>query len=427
MTAFGVATPSLAEVDAAVREAHALHVAGKAEAAYALLAPLEKTRAGDPDYDYALGIAAADAGHRGQAIIALQRVISVQPNNGPARAEIARVYALAGDIDTARAEFDTVVNDPSVPDPVRQRIDRLIRGYDRQIAGGGDDLSGYLDGEGGYDSNINAATGLNSITLPVFAFLGPAALNGAATRQGDGFGQVQGGLSAGTGLSRQTRGFFSALGSWRDNFDSRAFDQATATATAGISHTTASRNVFSLSGQAQFFWLGGDAFRNAYGVTGQYTRRIAGDRAVFVTGQYFRLDYRQDDLRDADRFAASIGYAGKLVIATLGGGRERTLQSTARHQSFGFANAALAAEVPIGPGTAITASVAVEHRNYDLRDPLFLKGRSDTQADAALGLRFAIAKGLSFRPRFTYTRNFSNLDLYDYSRFTASVGVRAEF
>lgn len=427
MSVLAIPAPALAIVDDAVRDALALHAAGKAEAAYALLVPLEKTRAGDPDYDYALGVAAADSGHRGRAIIALQRVIAAQPANGPARAEIARVYALSGDIDTARVEFDTVVNDPGIPDQVRQRLDRLIRGYDRQIAGGGDDISGFFDAEGGHDSNINAATGLNSITLPVFAVLGPAALNGSATRQADGFGQVQGGVSAGTGLSRQTRGFVSGLGSYRDNFGSHDFDQATVTGTAGISHTTASRNVFAVSAQAQFFWLGGDSYRNGYGVTGQFTRRLRGDRALFVTAQYFRLDYAQDDLRDANRFVGSVGYAGKLVYATLGGGRERTLRSAAQHQSFGFGNAAMSAEVPLDRRTAIVAGVALEHRDYDLRDPLFVASRRDTQFDATLGLRLIIAKGVSVRPRMTFTRNASNLALYDYSRFTASVGLRAEF
>ena len=39
----------------------------------------------------------------------------------------------------------------------------------------------------GYDGNINTATGLSSITLPLFSFLGPAALTGPATRMDDGY------------------------------------------------------------------------------------------------------------------------------------------------------------------------------------------------------------------------------------------------
>ena len=64
-----------------------------AETQYAELARQQSTRAGDPAYDYAFATAAIDAGHYGEAIIALQRVLAVQPNNAPARAELARAEA----------------------------------------------------------------------------------------------------------------------------------------------------------------------------------------------------------------------------------------------------------------------------------------------------------------------------------------------
>src|SRR5215207_2767472 len=74
--------------------------------------------------------AAQDSGRFGEAIIALQRVLAVQPDNAPARAELARAYAMAGDIDTAREQFATVVDDPSLPDPVRQRFTGFVRQFD---------------------------------------------------------------------------------------------------------------------------------------------------------------------------------------------------------------------------------------------------------------------------------------------------------
>src|SRR3990167_10668809 len=83
----------------------------EAEARYAALAAQERQKAGDPAFDYALGLAASDAGYYGEAIVALQRVLARQPDNAPARAELARAYALAGDIDTARSQFATVVDD----------------------------------------------------------------------------------------------------------------------------------------------------------------------------------------------------------------------------------------------------------------------------------------------------------------------------
>ncbi|MES2755284.1 MAG: tetratricopeptide repeat protein [Pseudomonadota bacterium] len=427
------ATPAAAQTapakapDPVVAQAVALQAQGKPKAAYDLLAPLVGTRAGDPDFDYALGLAAADSGRSGVAIAAFQRVLAVQPNNAPARAEIARVYAMAGDIDTARAEFQTVVGDPTIPDPVRQRLGRLVRDYDQAIAGGGDAFDGFVDGEIGYDSNVNTATNLTSITLPVFAFLGPASLSGAATRNDDIYGQAQAGLSASTGLSRQTRGFVSVLGSYRDNFDSAGFDQGAVTGTAGLSHRTATGDSVSLSGQAQRFWLGQDGYRFSAGAIGQYTHRLSGGRALAGQLQYFRFNYDGDRLRDANRFAGTITYADRTAFAALGGGVEKTVRNGARNLGYAFAAGQLGTEYPVADTIALLAGASAEYRDYDASDPLFLKGRRDTQLDATLGLRFALGDGISVRPRATFTRNFSNIDLYQYSRVTGAVGLRLEF
>lgn len=422
-----MASPASAQVDDLVRRAIELHAAGKASEAVALLLPFEAERAGDPDFDYALGLAAADAGMPGVALPALQRVLAKQPGNVQARAEIARVYAMAGDIDTARAEFDTVVSDPSLPDPVRQRFDRLVRDYDREIAGGGNVLSGFADLEGGYDSNINQATAAGTITLPAFAFLGPATLGGAARRMGSGFGQVQGGLSAQSGLGRQTRAFASALGFLRENADNDEFDQAAVTGTVSIGHTLANRDVISLSGQVQQFWLGHDPYRASYGAVGQFTHRLPGGEALSLAASFTRLDYHGDALRDADRYAVSVTYAGRTIYAALNGGTERTSRAPARHLGNDFVGFQLGTEYPLSAKLAITASAGVDYRNYAGADPLFLKGREDVQVDASIGLRAIITSGISLRPRLSWSQNASNHDLYDYRRVTASLGLRAEF
>lgn len=422
-----ISSPAVAQVDSLVRRAMELQAAGQGREAVALLLPFEAERAGDPDFDYVLGLSAADAGMPGVALPALQRVLAVQPGNVQARAEIARVYAMAGDIDTAQAEFNTVVSDPTLPDPVRQRFDSLVRNFGRQIAGGGTNVSGFAELEAGYDDNINQATAAGTITLPVFAFLGPATLGGTARRTESAFGQIQGGVSIQSALSRQTRIFASALGFYRDNEKSNTFDQAAITGTAGIGHTLDNRDVVSLSGQFQQFWLGGSGYRASYGVIGQYTHRLARGEGLSATLNYARLDYRGAPLRDADRYTAAIGYAGRTAYANLTGGAERTIRPAFRHYGNAFVGAQAGMEQPIHPRVAVLAGVAAEYRDYQGTDPLFLGGRRDTQIDATLGIRAVIAKGMSVRPRVTFTQNFSNFDLYDYRRVTASLGLRAEF
>lgn len=420
-------TPIWAQDADPLASANAATVRGDAEAAYRILKPLEDSRAGDPRFDYALGVAAADTKRVGEALIALQRVLAVEPTNALARAEIARVYALSGDIDTARAEFDTVVGDPTVPDPVRQRFTRLIRGFDRQIAGGATDVSGFIDIEGGYDSNINAATDLSSIVFPALAFLGPAALAGGAVEQDDAFAQVQGGVSLSTPLSRQTRLIASGLGSWRDNLSSGFVDQGSLVGSLGLAHTLANRDAISLSGQAQLLTLDGDRYRTASGATVRYTKRLAADRALSFSADWFRLDYRNAPLLDADRYGASVTYAGPVLLIGGGAGREETVRPGADQLSYTFVSGQVGAEQPLNDKLALLSGLSLEYRNHDGQDPLFLTGRRDWRLDASIGLRMLLSDRLSVRPRVTWTRNDSNLKLYDYDRVTASAALRFEF
>ncbi len=399
----------------------------EATAQYEALAAQEAERAGDPEFDYRLGIAALDAGRYGEAIIALQRVLAVQPDNAPARAELARAYALAGDVDTAREEFATVVDDPSLPDPVRQRFTGFVRQFDKQIAGGGSDVSGFIDARVGYDDNINAATDLNTIVIPLFSFLGPGTLGPGAVAQGDEFYEIQGGVSGVTAIGRQDRLFASALGSWRDNFDSRTFDQAALIGTAGYAHSFANKDVISLSGQVQKFWLAHDGYRTAYGVIGQYTKNLSEGRALTLSAQWNRLDFDTDPLRDADRFAAGIGYITRTIAANLSGGKEETRRQAGDAQSNWFATANIGGEFPVTERVAFVAGAAFDLRRYDQADALFLVERNDERLDLQAGVKFAIFDNLFLQPRATYSRNWSNIALYDYERWTASAGVRFEF
>jgi hypothetical protein len=422
-----LAVPARAEVDAAVTQALDLHRAGKAEEAYRLLLPLADARAGDPDFDYALGLTAADSGHHGEAILAFQRVLARNPNSAEARAEIARVYALSGDVDTARAQFDTVLQDPTLPDPVRQRFTRMVRDYDRQMSGGGSDVTGFLDVSGGYDSNVNTATDLTQITIPLFAVFGPGALGPGSRASDDGFYEVQGGVSAVGAVGRQDRVFGSVLGSYRGNAEVGGFDQGSATGTVGVAHSFANRDTLSVSGQAQQFWLGGDSYRQAYGTIVQYTHLLDGGRALSFSGQAFRFNFDNQPLLDASRLALAASYATRDLVAAISGGEEETLIQAGDAQSNRFADISIGIEKPIGAKMAFVGGVAGNLRRYDAQDVLFMVKRHDERIDVSAGLKYLIADNIYIRPRVTYSRNFSNIPLYDFDRWTASVGVRFEF
>lgn len=404
--------------------AHAQAAASPEQAWQALNADAA-ANAGDADYTYRLGLAALDAGHVAEAIVALQRVLALQPDHAQARAEIARAYAMAGDIDTARAQFDTVLGDPSLPDPVRRRFTGIVEGLDRQISGKQSNVSGFLDVSGGHDSNVNSATALTSVTIPLFAVFGPGALSGNARRISDGYAEAQGGVSLVTGLGRADRLFVSALGDYRGNFHASVFNQATLTGTLGIAHTMANRDTLSVSGQVQQFWLDSASYRQAYNLIGQYTHALSGGRALSFSAQYGRYHYNNQPLYNVHHMALGMSYATRSLVVSADGGYEAAGHGST--QSNLFADASLSGEVPLGKKLALFGGAALGVRFYDRADALFLKKRQDARLDLSAGVRFMLTPRLSLRPRATYTRNFSNIALFDTSRWTAGVGARLEF
>src|SRR5688500_10614205 len=115
----------VALADALTDRARHLREQRQARQAYQLLLPQESARAGQPDFDYLLGLAAIDAGEPERGVFALERVLAVQPNNHVARAEIARAYLALGERDAARREFQTV-REQSIPEGAKASIDRYL-------------------------------------------------------------------------------------------------------------------------------------------------------------------------------------------------------------------------------------------------------------------------------------------------------------
>src|SRR5688572_20406570 len=90
-------------------KAEALLRAGKAGDAWQLLSPLEAQHAGQPDFDYLLGIAALESARPNRATFILERVITVNPGHLAARLEMARAYFALGDFERAEREFNLIL------------------------------------------------------------------------------------------------------------------------------------------------------------------------------------------------------------------------------------------------------------------------------------------------------------------------------
>ncbi len=202
-----------------MREAAALHRAGRFKDAVTLLSSYEADFAGDPDFDYRLGVSALESGQPALAQQVLERVVLVKPDFAGAWIDLALAHARLGEIPTALQIVEHVESSFNVPLPLREQLSSLraeLQGAAGQPMASTRALMaerrGYLQLSAGRDSNANLglATSVLSITPvgqpPVQLEIAPG-----ARAKGDGFFQLRGNLhqSLKFGESNQGRLYFS--------------------------------------------------------------------------------------------------------------------------------------------------------------------------------------------------------------------------
>jgi tetratricopeptide (TPR) repeat protein len=420
-----------AAADAVTDRAKALLQRKDAAGAYKLLLPLEPQRAGDPEYDYLLGIAALDAGDPERAVFALERVLALQPDNLLARAEIARAYFEIGERDTAKREFEAV-RSRGVPGEVRETIDRFLSAIE---AARKRRFNAYVEFAVGHDSNVNSATSQSQVAVP---FFGGAIVQLApgSTRIKDDFWS----LSAGLSFTNEITADWSLVGSasyyGKYNGDESRFDTGALDGAIGMRWSRAS-NAVTGALQVQQYNVDGDSFRESAGGVVQWQHNLSQASQVSLYAQLADLTYPDlsQSIRDARRTivggATAHAFAGEtapVVFASVYGGEEKEDAQNVPHLGHKPVGVRVGAQWRLAPGVHLLANASAEQRRYGGIDPLFLVEREDTQFDATVVLNYTIrATKWSVRPQLSFTDNDSNIEIYAFRRTVAQLGLRRDF
>lgn len=420
-------------VAGAMEEAAKRLGAGDAQGAYEVLKPEERSRAGNPDFDYMLGVAAIDSDRPAEAVAALERVLAVKPDHLQARAELGRAYIAMNEPEAARREL-AAVSSQDVPDDVRATIDRYVTALDTGLSGGGTQIRSNVTVKAGYDSNVNNSTSDSRILIPAFAGLGFATLGAGATSEDDFFAEVAGRTSLTHGLAFDKKLIVDLNASYRANGDHDQFNQALAGANIGFAQRTPDHGTFAITAQLQSYWVDDEAYRYTYGALGQWSYRTRGNTDLALYLQYAKLNYPNNSVQNAHRYTAGAtigqplaGASEPYVYAGAYAGYEKLTDSAFDHLTYGFGGLRAGAEMTLMPKLRGYAVAAVEVSEYKDADPLFLEERSVVRADATAGLRYALRDGLTLGGEVSYTRSDSNIVLYEYDRVVASVSLSLDF
>ena len=429
LATFILSSSAWAVQDNIIAEANLLMSRRDYTAAYQLLEPLEAERAGDVDYDFLFGVAGVESGNVTRGVFALERVLALDPNNKDARAEMAKAHLILGEIEVSKAEFNNVLKQ-SPNAATKKTINKLLNAIDK-IEGTTTTFGAYVEGGLGYDSNVSSAPGLNSVSVPVF---GGALLDlgGDGREKSDTFNNLAGGVSVRHPFSLQLSAFGSASVNNKNNL-SEKFDTRTLDVNAGLQYKY-EQSTYTVALQNNHFYLDGDAFRRAYGVTLQWLHNIDDRNQAGLFMQYSRLNYVDNSFRNADRtiFGVNVGHVFKakfspVLFASLYGGKEDTRDNNFEFLDQDIAGVRLGGQLSFNSQWQMFGSLSAEYRDSDANDPTFLKKRKDRQYDTSFGLNFIPAPSWLVKPQLSYSKNESNVDLNGFERAIVSVNVRKDF
>jgi tetratricopeptide (TPR) repeat protein len=405
---------------------------GDAQGAYNLLVPLQSERAGDPAYDYLLGSAALGIGKNTEAIFALERVLAVQPNSAPARAQIARAYFNLKETETAKREFENV-RKQDVPPEVSATIDRFLEAIARVEESERTSFRGFVEIGAGWDSNVNSATAVGQVAIPFFGGT-IFSLEPASTEQDDAFISVGGGVNFTHPFSKRLSLFGGLAYQNKNNVNESDFSTYYYDANLGLAYRR-DRDTLTLGAQYNTFFvdnprLYSDAYRNASGLTAQWQHDFDSRNQVSFFAQYSSLDYPGQEIRNANRYVGGAGYAHAFgrgtFITYLGiyGGVEDEKEDGVPQFGHDLYGVRIGTQWNVVEKFAVFFNGSAERREYGGPDPLFLVDREDDQYSASAGMIFVPWKGVRITPQASWTDNQSNIHINEFDRVIYQVTLR---
>ncbi len=381
---------------------------------------------GNADFDYFFGIAAIDAGHSAEGVLALERYALNVPGDTRARLELGRGYFMMGEDARARDEF-TAVLELNPPQEIKIAIDRYLDALQEREGRYKTTASAYLEAGIGYDDNVNSGVANPDIVLPLF---GPVQVIDAGVRRGD----VVTLLAAGGLISRPVAPGINLFGAVQADARLHQSEDIYNLQTLGASGGVSARKNENLWRGTVFnnsLSVDDSRYRDISGVTGEWHRQLDELRAAYLFGQYAQLSYTGfNQVRDSNFHAAGGGYRQAFaaqwqpvlaVSANIGNEDNQDNRSDLSRHIYGLSiNLSLAP----APKWSVAAGLAYQRSDYDAPDPILDITRRDSYRALNVSTTYFIQPHLSIRGEISGARNNSNLELYQYARNTGALKLR---
>lgn len=413
--------PSFADTEL-LKEARDLLERDQATQAYRLLDGEAGQYAGEPEYDYLLGLAALRAGEAEQALFALERVVQTQPGHAAARMELVSAYMQLGMNAQAQQQL-AILETQNPPEAAAEAMSRYQEILRPRLSGTPDPVR-LLGLSVGYDDNVGSFPDMD------LGFLGLAVEPEASP-----YHQLRGTIQEPVRLDEKRRLDVTLHGQLRrhTSAETHQFDLGLVHLGFLLNTTVDAVNKYALGIQGDKLWLGGSGFRDNIGVGAYWQRRLDAE----LNGQLgLRLNrYTFDpDTHDYDHAVLS-GELERRWTPKLRTAFELNFESESARggRSGGDANRyglGVKLDYRVSPRSRIDTRLVWAQTDYDesyqpgLYNPTSkAQDRIDKTLDLGLGWRFSADRYWQFDADVTYRDQDSTVKFYDTDRWTAQMGL----
>ncbi len=432
--------PAMASPEAIERARQLLNQSNPKQA-YMELIKLEGQLAGNIEYDYLLGVAALDSGKLDDAVIAFERVLSLNPNHLGAQMDLARTYFAAGSYDLAEAAFKDLQgrNPPTVAMQTINRYLEAIEARKRQVTAG---WSGYGEVGLGYDDNITGVpTDFGAAAQQSFGIVGIEATGNSIKRKA-AFLNASGALE----YSRRGWGAFAGGEARGRGYDGEPdFNSLSGEARGGIVLNSGPTQWRAMAGYVAFNQEGAadtdpkitNDRRTAYAL-GEWKHYLDSRRQVGLGLQYSQVRFPTNEVEDFDQIFLSASYLHSfeakgiplLYLSAFASDDNAVnkLPDGQTDKSKNLFGARGYLQYSLTPTVNLFNALGVVFRNDKdayARSTTVEHGK-DRFGEFLLGVSWQFRKNCWSRTQWSYTRNVSNIDLYDFNRNEVTTALRCE-
>jgi hypothetical protein len=434
VSVFSISFSAIAEGGANLEVARQLLNEGKAEQSATLLKQDIATLAGDADYDFLLGSALYQSNQGGEAIFAFERVLMSNPSHVDARLKAAQISVDRGNLDYANELLQPL--SAQQLNSVQQQANMKIKAEIDRLAGKHTFMMrGYVLSGVGKDNNVTGGPDLDQLILPKDKVRPPGISTvtqlGTAKADQDNTGMIEIGIAMQKAVAETT--WVTAEGNLRQGYNSKRAD-------VNDGYSNLNLGVLTRSGHEYF---GGAILGQSYQVAHVTYRNSLGSRLnwthsfndnLFLTSylQQLAFIYPDQAIDNTTRHVAGlqlqtvVGNDGALQCGIYAG-NEVAQDVTKPHFSFHLKGVSLSGRLAFNQALSLSMVASYEFRGHDATDALYLKIREDSLLLAGATLDYKFSQSWHLIPGYSYARNTSNAELYDYARQAYMLQLKWDF